>query len=405
MPTPDKPQNPRRRKATMRKQPTARKKTIRKSVQPNSRQTSIEAPLKARVKPGPVISGAPSPATPARRSRPSWRRMLAEWRARQRRTLDLNALPRVGESWHRRLRHRWRRSRLARRGVPWLIARLGAYARLTRINRPIGTFLLLWPTLWALWLASDGHPAPWLFVVFVLGTFLMRSAGCAINDFADRRIDSHVRRTRARPLARGEIHPVEALAVFAVLSLAALALVLTLNRLTLWLALPGVFFAVTYPFMKRFTQLPQLYLGIAFGWGIPMAFAAVTGHVPPVAWLLLIINILWATAYDTMYAMADRPDDVKIGVKSTAILFGEMDRVIVGMLQVTVLIGLALAGLRLHLAPVYYWSLGAAACFSLYQQWLIRDRDPQRCFQAFMNNNWFGAAVFAGILLQLTFVH
>jgi 4-hydroxybenzoate polyprenyltransferase len=151
--------------------------------------------------------------------------------------------------------------------------------------------------------------------------------------------------------------------------------------------------------------LPQLYLGVAFGWGIPMAFAAVTGHVPPVAWLLLIINILWATAYDTMYAMVDRPDDVKIGVKSTAILFGEMDRVIVGMLQVTVLIGLTLVGLRLHLAPVYYWSLGAAACFSLYQQWLIRDRDPQRSFQAFMNNNWFGAAVFAGILLQLTFVH
>lgn len=406
MPTPDKPQNPRRHKATPRKKkPTVCKKTIGKSVSPDSGQTAIEAPSKAPAKPGSVPSGAPSPVVPAQRCRPSWRGMLAGWRVRHRRPLDPDALPRVSEPWHRRLRHRWRRSHLARRGVPWLIARLGAYARLTRINRPIGTFLLLWPTLWALWLASDGHPAPWLFVVFVLGTFLMRSAGCAINDFADRRIDSHVRRTRARPLARGDIHPAEALAVFAVLSLAALALVFTLNRLTLWFALPGVFFAVTYPFMKRFTQLPQLYLGIAFGWGIPMAFAAATGQVPPVAWLLLIINILWATVYDTMYAMVDRPDDVKIGIKSTAILFGEMDRVIVGMLQVTVLIGLVLAGLRLHLAPVYYWSLGAAACFSLYQQWLIRDRDPQRCFQAFMNNNWFGAAVFAGILLQLTFVH
>ncbi len=405
MPTPDKPKNSRQCKTRARKKSSARKKVSRKIAPPDSGQVLIGAPPKAPAKIGLEPPGISSPATPARRSRSSWRRMLVEWRARHRHTLDPDRLPRVSEPWHRRLRHHWRRSRLARRGVPWLIARLGAYARLTRINRPIGTFLLLWPTLWALWLASDGHPAPWLFVVFVLGTFLMRSAGCAINDFADRRIDRHVWRTRARPLARGDIHSAEALAVFAVLGLAALALVFTLNRLTLWLALPGIFLAATYPFMKRFTQLPQLYLGVAFGWGIPMAFAAATGHVPPVAWLLLIINILWATAYDTMYAMVDQPDDVKIGVKSTAILFGEMDRTIVGILQVTVLIGLVLVGLRLHLAPVYYWSLGAAACFSLYQQWLIRDRDPQRCFQAFMNNNWFGAVVFAGILLQLTFVH
>jgi 4-hydroxybenzoate polyprenyltransferase len=302
----------------------------------------------------------------------------------------------------RRLRHNWRRSRFARRDLPRVLRRLGAYARLTRIHRPIGTFLLLWPTLWALWLAAGGHPSPVHFVVFVVGTFLMRSAGCAINDFADRRIDAHVWRTEERPLARGEIKPVEALAVFAVLAIAAFFLVFfTLDRLALLLAIPGIFLAASYPFVKRFTHLPQLYLGVAFGWGIPMAFAAETHGVPPVAWLLLIVNILWATVYDTMYAMADRPDDIKIGVKSTAILFGDLDRAIVAILQVVVLIGLALAGLRLRLAPVYWWGLGAAACFGLYEQWLIKDREPRRCFQAFMNNNWFGAAVFAGILLQI----
>ncbi|MGH8161826.1 MAG: 4-hydroxybenzoate octaprenyltransferase [Gammaproteobacteria bacterium] len=288
--------------------------------------------------------------------------------------------------------------------MPFAIARLGVYARLTRINRPIGTFLLLWPTLWAVWLAGDGHPAPVYFVVFVVGTFLMRSAGCAMNDFADRRIDAHVWRTADRPLARGEIRPVEAVAVFVVLAIAAFLLVFfTLNRFALLLAIPGVFLAASYPFVKRFTHLPQLYLGVAFGLGIPMAFAAETGAVPPVGWLLLIVNILWATVYDTFYAMADRPDDLKIGVKSTAILFGDMDRAITGLLQVVVLVGLALAGLRLKLAPVYWCGLGAAACFGLYEQWLIRKREPKCCFQAFMNNNWFGAAVFAGILLQTTF--
>ncbi len=319
--------------------------------------------------------------------------------------LDEKPLPPLPkEPFARRLLHRWRRSELARRGLPFALTRLDAYARLTRIHRPIGTFLLLWPTLWALWLAGGGHPAPLYVVVFVVGTFLMRSAGCAINDFADRRIDAHVRRTEDRPLARGEIRPVEAVAVFVVLALAAFLLVFfTLDRLALLLAIPGAFLAASYPFVKRFTHLPQFYLGVAFGWGIPMAFAAETGSVPPAAWLLLIVNVLWAAAYDTMYAMADRPDDVKIGVKSTAILFGELDRMIVAILQAAVLIGLALVGLRLRLAPVYYWGLGAAACFALYEQWLIRDREPTRCFQAFMNNNWFGAAVFAGILLQQTF--
>ncbi len=330
--------------------------------------------------------------------------MRSVLRTRPHATFEEGVLPPLPkEPLIRRLRHVWRRSSLAKRWLPFMFARLAAYSRLTRIHRPIGAFLLLWPTLWALWLAGRGHPTGWHFVVFVAGTFLMRSAGCAINDFADRRFDPHVWRTKDRPLARGELHPAEAVAVFVVLALCALALVLTLNRLALLLAIPGAFLATTYPFMKRYTHLPQLYLGVAFGWGIPMAFAAETGHVPAVGWLLLIVNILWAAVYDTMYAMADRADDLKIGVKSTAILFGDLDRLIVGILQISVLIGLALAGLRLQLAPVYYWGLGSAACFAVYEQWLIRNREPKLCFQAFMNNNWFGAAIFAGIILQTSF--
>lgn len=321
------------------------------------------------------------------------------------RILARGSLPRLQrERWEKRLAHAWRRSRWAREAQPALLGRLGSYARLTRIHRPIGTFLLLWPTLWALWFAAGGHPSPVYFVVFVVGTFLMRSAGCAMNDFADRKIDAHVWRTEDRPLARGEIHSWEAVLVFVVLALLAGVLAyFTLNRLALILVLPGAFLAATYPFVKRFTHLPQLYLGIAFGWGIPMAFAAETGGLPKIAWLLLIVNILWATVYDTMYAMADRPDDVKIGVKSTAVLFGELDRLVVGLLQILVLLGLAFAGLRLGVAPVYWWGIGAAACFGLYEQWLIKDREPRRCFQAFMNNNWFGAAIFAGIILQIPF--
>jgi 4-hydroxybenzoate polyprenyltransferase len=418
MPTPDKPnrkRSPARKKKTAARKTAPRKKT--QAQQANKPEQAREPVTTQRAQAGPAPRKATAeepaargprfrqrPQSPAsailRAARSAWDRVTG-----QPRPLDPDAMRKPREPWIRRLRHNWRRSRFAREYLPWLLKRFDAYARLTRINKPIGTFLLLWPTLWALWLASDGHPRPWHFVVFVLGTFLMRSAGCAMNDFADRRIDPHVWRTQERPLARREIHPAEALAIFVVLSLAALGLVLTLNRLVLWFALPGAFLAATYPFMKRFTQLPQLYLGVAFGWGIPMAFAAVTDHVPNVAWLLLIINILWATVYDTMYAMADRPDDVKIGVKSTAILFGEMDRTIIGILQVTVLIGLALTGVRLHLAPAYYWGLGAAACFGLYEQWLIREREPLKCFQAFLNNNWFGAAVFAGIILQIPFSH
>ncbi|MGH8370715.1 MAG: 4-hydroxybenzoate octaprenyltransferase [Gammaproteobacteria bacterium] len=272
-----------------------------------------------------------------------------------------------------------------------------------RLHRPIGSFLLLWPTLWALWLAADGHPTPKLFVIFVIGVFIMRSAGCIMNDFADRNFDPQVKRTRERPLATREVNVQEALVLFVLLGILAFALVLTLNLLTVGLAIIGLVLAMSYPFMKRYTYLPQPYLGLAFGWGIPMAYAAATGSVPTVAWLIFIANIIWTTVYDTMYAMVDRPDDLKIGVKSTAILFGELDRLIVGLLQILLLLTLLLVGHRLQLRGAYYAGLAFAAGFAVYQQYLIRRRDPQRCFQAFLNNNWFGAAVFAGILLHYTF--
>jgi len=305
-----------------------------------------------------------------------------------------------------RLRPYWlklRYSPFIRDWLPYFGARLSAYARLMRFHKPIGAFLLLWPTLWALWLACDGHPTPKLFVVFVAGVFLMRAAGCIINDFADRDFDPHVTRTRERPLATGEVSVTEALLLFALLALVAFGLVLTLDRLAVELAFVGLALAVSYPFMKRFTYLPQPYLGLAFGWGIPMAYAAATGSVPAEAWLLFIANILWATVYDTMYAMVDRSDDIRIGVKSTAILFGPLDRLIVGILQALLLGNLVLVGTRLGLNGAYYAGLIVALCFALYEQQLIRGRDPQRCFQAFINNNWFGAAVFAGILLNYTF--
>ena len=307
-----------------------------------------------------------------------------------------------------RLKPYWnkiRYSRFVKQWLPFAFKRAGAYARLMRLHRPIGTFLLLWPTLWALWLACAGHPTPKLFVVFVAGVFVMRAAGCVINDYADRDFDPHVMRTRERPLATGEVSAKEALVLFALLGLAAFGLVLTLNTLSIELAVAGLVLAVSYPFMKRYTYLPQPYLGLAFGWGIPMAWAAATGTVPPEAWLIFIANILWATVYDTMYAMVDRSDDIRIGVKSTAILFGNMDRIIIGILQAGLLFNLVLVGTRLSLGTTYFVGLAAAAGFAVYEQWLIRRRERDKCFQAFLNNNWFGAAVFAGILLHYTFTH
>ncbi len=282
-----------------------------------------------------------------------------------------------------------------------LYQRLGLYARLTRLDRPVGWVLLLWPTLLALWLAADGVPKALNLAVFVAGVVLMRSAGCAINDYADRGFDAHVARTRERPLAAGLIQPWEALMVFAVLALAAFGLVLLLDPLVLKLSVVGVLLAASYPFMKRWHHLPQLHLGIAYSWAIPMAYAAEKGTLDLTAMLLFAANVLWTVAYDTMYAMADREDDVKIGVKSTAILFGRFDRLIIGGLQLATLLLLALAGLRAGLGWAYGAGLLAAAGFALWQQWLIRKREPVACIAAFKNNQWFGMAVFVGLAVDL----
>jgi len=278
--------------------------------------------------------------------------------------------------------------------------KLDAYWRLMRFDKPIGIFLLLWPGLWALWIAGQGHPDAHVVIVIVLGTILMRAAGCVINDYADRDFDPHVERTRLRPIAAGEIEPREALWLFVGLCLTAFALVLQLNPLTIALSVPGAFLAGTYPFTKRFTHLPQAYLGIAFGWAVPMSFAAQTGGVPWIAWEIYAATVLWALIYDTMYAMVDRDDDLKIGVKSTAILFGRHDRLILGLLQVAMLAILLAVGRQANLGPWYVagW-LGGAILFG-YQQWLIRDREKPACFRAFLNNHWFGALLFAGIALD-----
>jgi 4-hydroxybenzoate polyprenyltransferase len=282
-------------------------------------------------------------------------------------------------------------------------SRLREYARLMRLDRPIGIWLLMWPVLWALWVSGGGRPDERLFVIFVIGTFVMRSAGCVINDFADREFDPQVRRTADRPLARQSVSPAEALGLFAVLALIALALVIPLNRATQVLALIGGVLAVTYPFLKRFFSLPQAYLGLAFSWSIPMAFAAQTGELPAIAWVLFVSGVLWTTAYDTMYAMVDRDDDLVIGIRSSAILFGRADRFVIGALQVGALAGLALAGSMAGLAHWYWVGLATAAALAVHQQFLIRNRDPDACFRAFLNNNLFGLAVFAGIALDYLF--
>jgi 4-hydroxybenzoate polyprenyltransferase len=278
--------------------------------------------------------------------------------------------------------------------------RLGEYALLMRLHRPIGIYLLLWPTLWALWLAGQGQPPRGVVLVFVLGVVLMRSAGCVINDIADRKFDPHVTRTRDRPLAAGRVSLSEAIALLLILCLLAFALALTQNMLTIQLAFAGLALALSYPFMKRFHSLPQVHLGAAFGWAIPMAYAAVTGELPALAWLLFLSNVLWSVIYDTQYAMVDRADDLRIGVKSTAILFGEHDRRIIGYLQVALLALLILIGLLAGRGGAYYLGLFVAAWFALYQQYLIRNREPAACFQAFLNNNGFGLTVFCGLLLD-----
>jgi 4-hydroxybenzoate polyprenyltransferase len=284
-----------------------------------------------------------------------------------------------------------------------LADRAREYALLMRLDRPIGILLLLWPTLWALWTAGAGRPDPQVFLVFVAGVVLMRSAGCVMNDFADRRIDPHVERTRERPLARGAVSPLEALLVAGALGATAFALVLTMNRLTVLLALAGAVLTIAYPFLKRFTHLPQVWLGASFGWSVPMAFAAQTGAVPQLAWLMFIAVVLWAVVYDTMYAMVDRDDDIKLGVRSTAILFGAADRRIIAALQGLVLLVLWLIGRQAGFGAWYLAGLAVAAGLSLWQQYLLRARRPEDCFRAFLNNHYFGMAIFIGILLDYTF--
>ncbi len=276
-----------------------------------------------------------------------------------------------------------------------------AYWQLARMDRPIGSLLLMWPTLWALFLAADGMPDIRVLVVFVLGVFSMRAAGCVINDYADRHFDGHVKRTAQRPLPSGLISEREALGFFAVLSLVSFALVLTMNVLTIQLSVVGLLLAAAYPFMKRYTHLPQLVLGMAFGWAIPMAYAAQSGALPPVAWMLFVANILWTIAYDTQYAMVDRDDDLKIGIKSTAILFGRNDKRIIGLLQLSTLGLLIAVGTQMGLSQLYYWSLLGAAALFVYQQMLIRGREREPCFKAFLNNNYVGMLVWLGMAAGL----
>jgi len=275
-----------------------------------------------------------------------------------------------------------------------------AYSRLMRIDKPIGTLLLIWPTLWALWLAGMAVPPLPVLIVFVLGVIVMRAAGCVINDYADRNVDGHVKRTAGRPLASGAVSEKEAKLLFAALGLLAFMLVLTMNRMTILLSFGGLALAWVYPFMKRYTHLPQVVLGAAFGWAIPMGWAAVSESLPLVCWLVFFANICWTVAYDTQYAMVDRDDDLKIGVKSTAILFGRFDKLIIGLLQLAALGLMALVGSILNLNGAFYWSLLAAGALFVYQQSLIARRERDACFQAFLNNNYVGLVLFAGVLLN-----
>jgi len=279
-------------------------------------------------------------------------------------------------------------------------SKFNAYWRLMRFDKPIGILLLLWPALWALWIAGNGHPSIKAILAIALGTVLMRAAGCVINDYADRDFDPHVERTRLRPIAAGEVSPREALWLFVGLTLTAFILVLQLNTLSIALSFPGAFLAASYPFTKRLTHLPQAYLGIAFGWAVPMAFAAETNEIPMDAWVLFAATAIWALIYDTMYAMVDRDDDLRIGVKSTAILFGQKDRLIMGALQILMLGLLYQAGQNAGLGDLYHAGLLGGLGFFGYQQWLIRNREKAQCFQAFLNNNWFGASIFMGIALN-----
>ncbi|WP_263081250.1 4-hydroxybenzoate octaprenyltransferase [Endozoicomonas sp. Mp262] len=278
--------------------------------------------------------------------------------------------------------------------------RIKEFISLARLDRPIGICLLFWPTMWALWLAADGMPTHHNLLVFTLGVILMRSAGCVINDYADRNFDGHVKRTVTRPLADGRLTEEEALLFFVVLIALSFLLVLTTNTLTIVLSVSALFLASFYPFAKRYTHFPQVVLGAAFGWSIPMAFAAESGSLVPETWLLFIANLFWTVAYDTQYAMVDRDDDIKIGIKSTAILFGDLDNLIIGGLQLLAIITLIAVGIKMELGALFYAALAFASMLFVYQQFLTHDRDRDRCFKAFLSNHWVGAIVFAGIFLS-----
>jgi 4-hydroxybenzoate polyprenyltransferase len=287
--------------------------------------------------------------------------------------------------------------------APEIASQLRNYGKLMRIDKPIGIWLLLWPTLWALWLAGEGTPDQGLFVVFVIGVFIMRSAGCVLNDFADRKIDPYVERTRTRPLATGAVAPLEALTLFAALGLIAVGLATMLNKPAQILAVVGAVLTIVYPFIKRYVSIPQFVLGAAFGWAVPMAFAAQTGATPELAWLVFGITLVWAVIYDTFYAMVDREDDKKIGVKSTAVLFGEVDLFVIGGLQLVMLLGLIFVGFRAELGFWFYLSVAVAAAMMAWHLWLARDRQPAGCFQAFLKNHLIGMVIFIGIVLHYTF--
>ncbi len=287
--------------------------------------------------------------------------------------------------------------------APEIVSQVRNYGKLMRVDKPIGTWLLLWPTLWALWLAGEGAPDQGLFVVFVLGVFVMRSAGCVLNDFVDRKIDPYVERTRTRPLATGAVAPLEALTLFAALGLIAIGLATMLNRQAQLLAVVAAALTIAYPFIKRYVSIPQFVLGAAFGWAAPMAFAAQTGETPELAWLVFGTALIWAVVYDTFYAMVDREDDRKLGVKSTAILFGEMDLFVIAGLQALLVVALILIGYRAELGPWYYLSVAIAAAMMLWHLWLARDRQPAGCFEAFLKNHYIGMIIFIGIVLNYTF--
>ncbi|MCH9694904.1 MAG: 4-hydroxybenzoate octaprenyltransferase [Gammaproteobacteria bacterium] len=286
---------------------------------------------------------------------------------------------------------------------PAVVSQLRNYGKLMRADKPVGIYLLLWPTLWALWLAGEGTPDQGLFIVFVLGVIVMRSAGCVLNDFADRKIDPYVERTRNRPIASGAVTPFEAIVLFVALGLVAVGLASMLNRPAQILAIVAAVLTVAYPFIKRFVSIPQFVLGAAFGWAIPMAFAAQTGETPELAWLTFGTAMIWAVIYDTFYAMVDREDDLKVGVKSTAILFGDVDLFVIAGLQGVMLVALLLIGFRAELSAWYYASVAIAAMLMAYHLWLARDRQPAGCFAAFLHNHLIGMVVFIGIVLHYTF--